>query len=123
MNPFQRAIRSCLRKPIKSLLLLLVIGTISLLFLSGMASRSANIAAKRQHPAGNRGCFPLEGNPENRSKRLQEAFEVIEETFGVGQSGSYQGVHAETIISNGQPPDMYGRIILLNLLSGKILKK
>ena len=46
MNPFQRAIRSCLRKPIKSLLLLLVIGIISLLFLSGMASRSANIAAK-----------------------------------------------------------------------------
>lgn len=103
MNPFQRAIRSCLRKPIKSLLLLLVIGTISLLFLSGMASRSANIAAKDSTRQAIGAGFLLEGNPENRSKRLQEAFEVIEETFGVGQSGSYQGVHAETIISNGQP--------------------
>ena len=46
MNLFQRAIRSCFRKPVKSLLLLLVVCIISLLFLSGMASRSANIATK-----------------------------------------------------------------------------
>lgn len=103
MNLFQRAIRSCLRKPVKSILLLLVIGTISLLFLSGMASRSANIAAKDSTRQAIGAGFLLEGNPENRNKRLQEAFKAIEETFGVGQSGSYQGVHAETIISNGQP--------------------
>lgn len=46
MNLLQRAIRSCFRKPVKSLLLLLVVCIISLLFLSGMASRSANIATK-----------------------------------------------------------------------------
>ena len=103
MNLFQRAIRSCLRKPVKSILLLLVIGTISLLFLSGMASRSANIAAKDSTRQAIGAGFLLEGNPENRNKRLQEAFKAIEEKFGVGQSGSYQGVHAETIISNGQP--------------------
>ena len=103
MNLFQRAIRSCLRKPVKSILLLLVIGTISLLFLSGMASRSANVAAKDSTRQAIGAGFLLEGNPENRNKRLQEAFEAIEEKFGVGQSGSYQGVHAETIISNGQP--------------------
>ena len=84
-------------------LLLLVIGTISLLFLSGMASRSANIAAKDSTRQAIGAGFLLEGNPENRNKRLQEAFKAIEEKFGVGQSGSYQGVHAETIISNGQP--------------------
>ncbi len=37
MNLFQRATRSCFRKPVKSLLLLLVVCIISLLFLSGMA--------------------------------------------------------------------------------------
>lgn len=103
MNLFQRTIRSCLRKPVKSILLLFVMATISLLFLSGMASRSANIAAKDSTRQAIGAGFLLEGNPENRSKRLQEASEVIEEMFGVGQSGSYQGVHTETIISNGQP--------------------
>ena len=77
MNLFQRAIRSCLRKPVKSILLLLVIGTISLLFLSGMASRSANIAAKDSTRQAIGAGFLLEGNPENRNKRLQEAFEAI----------------------------------------------
>ena len=46
MNLFQRAIRSCLRKPVRSILLLLVVFLVSLLFLSGMAGRSANIAVK-----------------------------------------------------------------------------
>ena len=44
MNLFERAVRSCFRKPVKSILLLLVVCIISILFLSGMASRSANIA-------------------------------------------------------------------------------
>ena len=46
MNLFQRAGRSCIRKPVKSILLLLVVGIISLLFMAGMASRQAHIAAK-----------------------------------------------------------------------------
>ena len=46
MNLFERAGRSCCRKPVRSLLLLFVVCLISLLFLSGMASRSANIGAK-----------------------------------------------------------------------------
>ena len=40
MNLFGRAIRSCFRKPVKSLLLLLAVCMISLLFLSGMAKPS-----------------------------------------------------------------------------------
>ena len=54
VNVLQRAWRSVIRKPVRSILLLLVVCIISLLFLSGMASRSANIAAKDQYPAGNR---------------------------------------------------------------------
>ena len=46
MRVWQRARRSVWRKPVKSILLLLAVCAISLLFLSGMASRNANIAAK-----------------------------------------------------------------------------
>ena len=55
-------------------------------------------------PGRQSGPFPVRRKPgKYENKRLQEAFKAIEEKFGVGQSGSYQGVHAETIISNGQP--------------------
>lgn len=43
MNTFQRALRSVTRKPIKSALLLLVIVTVSLLLLCGMACQNASI--------------------------------------------------------------------------------
>ena len=73
MNLLQRAIRSCFRKPVKSLLLLLVVCIISLLFLSGMASRSANIATKDSTRQAIGAGFLLEYNPESRSQRLEEA--------------------------------------------------
>ena len=59
MNLFERAGRSCCRKPVRSLLLLLVVCLISLLFLSGMASRSANIGAKGQYSPGHRRGIPV----------------------------------------------------------------
>lgn len=63
MNLFQRAAHSCFRKPVKSLLLLCVVWAISLLLLSGMASRSANIAAKDTTRQAIGAGFLLESNP------------------------------------------------------------
>ena len=92
MNLFQRATRSCFRKPVKSLLLLLVVCIISLLFLSGMASRSANIATKDSTRQAIGAGFLLEYNPESRSQRVDEACQKISELYPDGQ-GSYGRVH------------------------------
>ena len=100
MNLFERAGRSCCRKPVRSLLLLLVVCLISLLFLSGMASRSANIGAKDSTRQAIGAGFLLEYNPANRSHRIEEASEKISELYEDGQ-GSYGGVHQEKITVNG----------------------
>ena len=100
MNLFGRAIRSCFRKPVKSLLLLLVVCIISLLFLSGMASRSANIATKDSTRQAIGAGFLLEYNPANRSQRVDEACQKISELYPDGQ-GSYDGVHLEKITVMG----------------------
>ena len=77
MNLFERAVRSCYRKPVKSILLLLVVCIISLLFLSGMASRSANIAVNDSTRQAVGAGFLLEGNPEDRTRRVEEASKKI----------------------------------------------
>ena len=100
MNLFGRAIRSCFRKPVKSLLLLLAVCMISLLFLSGMASRSANIAVKDSTRQAIGAGFLLEYNPENRSQRVDEACQKISELYPDGQ-GSYDGVHLEKMTVMG----------------------
>lgn len=100
MNLFQRAVRSCYRKPVKSMLLLLAVFLISLLFLSGMASRSANIATKDSTRQAIGAGFLLEYNPENRSRRVEEASKKITEQYEDGQ-GSYGGVHQQKITVNG----------------------
>ncbi len=101
MNLFQRAGRSCIRKPVKSILLFLVVGIISLLFMAGMASRQAHIAAKDSTRQAIGAGLLLEGNPENRAQRLNEASEVINRMYEDGQ-GSYGGVHQEKRVVNGQ---------------------
>lgn len=100
MNLYQRALRSVFRKPVKSLLLLLVVCIISLLLLSGMASRQANIAAKDSTRQAIGAGFLLEMNPENRSQRLKAASQKILEMYPDGQ-GSYDGFHQELTQVNG----------------------
>ena len=73
MNLFERAVRSCVRKPVKSILLLLVVCIISLLLLSGMASRSANIAVNDSTRQAIGAGFLLEGNPDRKSTRLNSS--------------------------------------------------
>lgn len=100
MNLFERAVRSCYRKPIKSILLLLVVCIISLLFLSGMASRSANIAVNDSTRQAIGAGFLLEANPEDRTRRVEEASKKIQELNEDGQ-GSYDGYHIKKITVNG----------------------
>lgn len=100
MNLFERAVRSCFRKPVKSILLLLVVCIISLLFLSGMASRSANIAMNDSTRQAIGAGFLLESNPEDRTRRVEEASKKIQELNEDGQ-GSYDGYHLKKITVNG----------------------
>ena len=118
MNLFQRAIRSCLRKPVKSILLLLVIGTISLLFLSGMASRSANVAAKDSTRQAIGAGFLKIGTSVFR-KHLKQSKKSSESD----KAAVIKAFMQKRSSAMDSPPDMCGRIILLNPSSGKTLKK
>ncbi|MFR8552578.1 MAG: hypothetical protein ACLVEU_02920 [Bacteroides cellulosilyticus] len=65
---------------------------ISLLFLSGMASRSANIATKGSTRQAIGAGFLLEYNPESRSQRVDEACQKIsEELYPDGQGKLWWG--------------------------------
>lgn len=101
MNVWKRAGRSVWRKPIKSLLLLLAVGAISLLFLSGMAGRTANIAAKDSTRQAVGAGFLMEMNAQSRSNRFLEMNKKIDEIYGKDQDGSYGGVTRYTITVNG----------------------
>ena len=98
MNVLQRAWRSVIRKPVRSILLLLVICIISLLFLSGMASRSANIATKDSTRQAIGAGFLLTKNAENESKRVEELSKKIGD-----KDGSLEGYHQKKEMIEGQP--------------------
>lgn len=100
MNILQRAARSCFRKPVKSILLLLVVFLISLLFLSGMSSRLATIATKDSTRQAIGSGFLLEYNPEYRSQRIEEASQEIDRLYEDGQ-GEYNGYHQQKTTVNG----------------------
>lgn len=101
MGLWQIAWRSVLRKPVKSMLLFFIVCAISLLLLSGMASRSASIATKDSTRQAIGAGFLLEMNAENRSKRVEEHCKKIEELYGPGQEGSYDGVRVKSMTVNG----------------------
>lgn len=93
MNSMQRAWRSVIRKPIKTLLLLLVIVTISLLILCGMASRNASVQTQDNTRQAIGAGLRLDANERNRFKRIKEA----SEHFNENGEGSYGGVHQKII--------------------------
>lgn len=93
MNSLQRAWRSVIRKPIKSILLLLVMITVCLFLLCGMACRNANVQTQDTTRQAIGAGLRLDANEKNRSKRLTECSQMI----GEGQEGSYGGVHQEKL--------------------------
>lgn len=98
MNLLQRAWRFVVRKPVRSLLLLLIICIISLLFLSGMAGRTANIAAKDSTRQAIGAGFLLTKNAENESRRIEELSQKIGD-----KDGSLEGYHQKKEMIEGQP--------------------
>ena len=93
MNIFQRARRSVTRKPIKSILLFLVVLIISLFLLSGMASRTASIETQDKTRQAIGAGLLLEANETNRHKRMDE----ISQRLGEGNEGTLDGVHRKRI--------------------------
>lgn len=95
MNSIQRGLRSVIRKPVKSFLLLLVVMIISSFFMAGLATKNANIHMQETTRQAVGASFRLESNEENRSQRLQEASSMIGE-----KEGSYGGYHQKQL-ANG----------------------
>lgn len=97
MNCFQMAWRSVIRKPIKSILLLLVVCIISLFLLSGMSSKNASIATQDKTRQAIGAGLLLVGNESNRHKRMDE----ISKEIGDEKEGSLKGVHQKRLENSG----------------------
>ena len=71
MNSFQLAVRSVIRKPIKSILLFWVVFIISLFLLSGMTSKNASVATQDKTRQAVGAGFVLMENEANRHTRIK----------------------------------------------------
>ena len=98
MNSFQMAWRSVIRKPVKSILLFLVVCIISLFLISGMVSKNASIATQDKTRQAVGAGFALEGNEANRHTRIDKAMEKL----GENTEGSMDGITVEKIKVAGQ---------------------
>lgn len=96
MNFLGLARRSILRKPKKSILLLLIVFVISTLLLAGMASKNASIEVQDKTRQAIGAGFLLEKNAEYRSKRIKELGNKIGK-----KEGSLEGYHQEKVVVNG----------------------
>lgn len=92
MNSIQRAWRCVIRKPIKSILLLLVVLTVSLFLLSAMASRNTSIQMQDTTRQAVGAGLRLDANESNRTRRLTE----ISNRIGDAE-GALDGVHQEKL--------------------------
>ena len=95
MNSIQRAWRCVIRKPVRSLLLLLVTVTVSLFLLCGMACRNVSVQTQDTTRQAVGAGLRLDANENNRSKRLIDCSNKI----GDGVEGSYGGVHQKKLES------------------------
>lgn len=93
MNSFQRAWRSMFRKPVKSGLLLLVIVTVSLSLLCGMACQNASVQTQDTTRQAVGAGLRLDGNESNRTKRLEETTDKITHQPGYLDEGELDGVY------------------------------
>lgn len=94
MNILQRGVRSVIRKPIKSILLLLTVIVISSFFMAGLTSQSASINVQDSTRQAVGATFRLELSETNRQKRLDEAVEALD-----SKEGEYNGVTVEQLPS------------------------
>lgn len=96
MNLFGRAGRSVSRKPVKSILLFLVVFIISIFLLSGMASKSASVKTQDNTRQAVGAGFVLEPNDAYRKNLLNELAGQLD---GEGSIGGY---HQKQIVVNNE---------------------
>ena len=96
MNSFELAKRSVLRKPVKSILLLIVVFVISALLLAGMSGGSASIEVQDKTRQAIGAGFLLEKNDQYRTKRLKELSEELGD-----KEGELDGYYQKQIAVNG----------------------
>lgn len=96
MNSFLRAFKCVRRKPVKSILLLLVILTISLFLLAGMASKNANVETQDKTRQAVGASLRLEENEAYRHIRMEKLAEEIGEV----EEGSKDGFHIKKLYTD-----------------------
>lgn len=95
MNIFELSIRSVLRKPVKSVLLLLIVFVAAGFIYAGWACQNASVQTQNAGKQAISGSFRLEINEANRKVRLKE----ISDKIGDNVNGSLEGIHQEQLPS------------------------
>ena len=95
MNVFQLGIRSVVRKPVKSMLLLLIVFVSASFIYAGFACQNASIQTQNEGKQAIGGSFRLEENEANRKARI----EVLSAKIGESVNGSLDGYHQEQLPS------------------------
>ena len=96
MNCFSLALRSVIRKPIKSTLLFVAVSITSLLLLSGMSSGKASIVMQDNTRQAMGAGLLLEENEADRHRRIEELSKQLDH-----KEGSLGGYHQEKLTING----------------------
>ena len=96
MNCFSLALRSVIRKPVKSILLFVAVFIISLLLLSGMGSGKASIVMQDNTRQAMGAGLLLEENEADRHRRIEELSGQLDH-----KEGSLGGYHQEKLTING----------------------
>lgn len=95
MNLLELSIRSVIRKPVKSILLLLIVFVAASFIYAGWSCQNASIQTQNNGKQAIGGSFRLEGNEANRKIRLEELASIV----GPDVNGSYGGYHQQQLPS------------------------
>lgn len=95
MNVFELGIRSVFRKPVKSILLLLIVYVSASFIYAGFACGNASIQTQNKGKQAIGGSFRLEENEANRKTRIEE----LSAKIGEDVNGSLDGYHQEQLPS------------------------
>ena len=95
MNIFDLSIRSVIRKPVKSILLLLIVFVVASFIYAGWSCQNASIQTQNNGKQAIGGSFRLEGNEANRKVRIEELAAIV----GADVNGSYGGYHQQQLPS------------------------
>lgn len=97
MNLFQLSIRSVIRKPVKSILLFLIVLISAGFIYAGWACQYASVQTQNSSKQAIGASFRLEENEANRHERIAE----LSEQIGVNKSGSAGG-YSQKQLSSGE---------------------